>query len=131
MPAYIHHGRVAFHETDAARIVHFAQFFRYAEEAETHALDSLGLIDATSSAGMLIPRVHVEADYLRPLRFWDAYQVHAHIKKMGDSSVQWQFDIKRGAELCAIIRWVSARLDAKGQKAAYTEQERGILSTLM
>ncbi len=131
MAAYIHQGRVAFHETDAAGIVHFAQFFRYAEEAETYALDSLGLIGATSTAGMMIPRVHVEADYKKPLRFWELYTVHARITKLGGSSMHWQFDLMQGDTCCAVIRWVSARLDSRGQKADYSEQEREILSRLM
>ncbi len=131
MAAYLHQGRVAFHETDAAGIVHFAQFFRYAEEAETHALDSLGLIGSTSTEGMMIPRVHVEADYHKPLKFWERYTVHALITRQGGCSMHWQFEIKQGDVLCATVRTVSARLNHLGQKAAYTEEERHILTALM
>ncbi|MFI3242901.1 MAG: acyl-CoA thioesterase [Akkermansia sp.] len=131
MATYLHQGRVAFHETDAAGIVHFAQFFRYAEEAETHALDSVGLIGSTSTKGMMIPRVHVEADYHKPLRFWEHYTVHARITQLGQSSMHWEFEVKQGELLCASVRSISARLNHMGQKAPYTEEEREILSGLM
>ncbi len=131
MAAYQHQGRVAFHETDAAGIVHFAQFFRYAEEAETYALDSVGLIGSTSTKGMMIPRVHVEADYHKPLKFWESYTVQARITRLGDSSMHWQFDVMQGEQCCATVRTVSARLNHLGQKAPYTEEERNILKALM
>ena len=35
MSAFIYKRRIAFHETDAAGVVYFANYFRLAEEAET------------------------------------------------------------------------------------------------
>lgn len=128
---YIHRGRVAFCETDAAQIVHFANFFRYAEAAETHALDSIGLLRAATSAGMVLPRVHVEADYYHPLRFWQEYELQARIIKLGESSMSWQFDILVDQRLCAQVRWVTTRRNSSGKKASFSDEERRILAPLM
>lgn len=128
---YIHRGRVAFFETDAAQIVHFANFFRYAEAAETHALHQVGLLQAATQSGMILPRVHVEADYLSPLKFWQEYAVHARLVHLGESSMSWQFDIWSGDRHCAVLRWVSTRRDARGTKAPYLPEEREILAVLM
>ena len=87
MPAFTYQRRIAFHETDAAGVVYFANFFRLAEEAETHALASLG--NVVTRDGYLYPRVHVEADYLAPLRFFDEVSVHACIIRTGSSSMSW------------------------------------------
>lgn len=54
-------------------IVHFSNFFRYVEAAETAFYRSLGL--SITNMGVGWPRVHAEFDYKRPLRFEDTVQV--------------------------------------------------------
>ncbi len=128
---YVYHGRVAFYETDAARIVHFSNFLRYAEMAETEALSSCGLLEGMMSQQMMLPRVQLEAEYRQPLRFLENYVVHVHVLRVGVSSVQWAFEITGAAGLAARLRWVTARLDAQGHKAAYSQEERAMLSRFM
>ncbi len=128
---YVHHGRVAFYETDAARIVHFSNYLRYAEVAETEALSSCGLLEGMMAQQMMLPRVQLEVDYMQPLRFLEQYTVHAHVLRVGASSVQWGFEITGAAGLAARLRWVTARLDAQGRKAAYSQEERAMLSRFM
>lgn len=122
--------RVAFHETDAAGIVHFANYFRYAEEAETAALHELGLLLWGVNEAYALPRVHVEADYACPLRFWQEVEVRACITRVGESSLSWCFEMRdaESQELCARVSWVSARRDATGAKAPYSTKEQGLLA---
>lgn len=128
MPPYCLQARVAFHETDAAGIVHFSNFFRYAEEAETHALSTCGI----GAGGYLWPRVHAEADYLRPLRFWEPYTVSAGLETIGNTSLHWRFEICGPAGLCSEIRYISSRRhSANNAPAPYTEQEKSLLSRLL
>lgn len=122
MSAFIYKRRIAFHETDAAGVVYFANYFRLAEEAETHALASLGSI--VTRDGYLYPRVHAEADYLAPLRFFDEVSVHARIIRIGSSSVHWKFDIFNGEQICATVQTISSRRNRDGSAANYTEEER-------
>ncbi len=132
MPPFTHRGRVAFHETDAAGVVHFATYFLYAEEAETAALASLGIFSADALARYGFPRVQAEAEYRRPLRFHEAYEVRAALLHIGSSSLHWQFDIAGEAGPCACLRLVSARRDAAtGEAAPYSETERGQLQSLL
>ena len=128
MPAYIYKRRIAFHETDAAGVVYFANYFRLAEEAETHALASLGSVVARD--GYLYPRVHAEADYLAPLRFFDEVSVHASIIRIGSSSVHWKFDIFHGEQICATVKTISSRRNHDGSAAIYSEAERNAYQTL-
>lgn len=128
MPAFIYKRRIAFHETDAAGVVYFANFFHLAEEAEVHALASLG--DITSQTGYLYPRVHVEADYLTPLRFFDEMSVHACITRIGSSSMEWKFEIFRGSTICAVVRTTSSRRHHDGSAAPYGENERVAFAAL-
>lgn len=127
MSPYLHQGRVAFHETDAAGIVHFSQYFRYAEEAETHALASCGF----APTGYAYPRLHARADYRQPLRFWDEYTVHTSLESIGNSSLRWHFDIMSAAGLCATVYCTTARRTPQNEPAPYTEQERQALRKLL
>lgn len=128
MPAYIYKRRIAFHETDAAGVVYFANYFSLAEEAETHALASLGSV--VTRDGHLYPRVHAEADYLAPLRFFDEVSVHASIIRIGSSSVHWKFDIFHGEQICATVKTISSRRNHDGSAAIYSEAERTAYQTL-
>ncbi len=129
MPAFIYERHIAFHETDAAGVVYFANFFHLAEEAETHALASLGSI--VTKDGYLYPRVHAEADYLAPLRFFDKVSVHCHIISMGSSSVNWEFTILHGEQICAKVKTTSTRRKMDGSPAPYSEEERAAYAALM
>lgn len=129
MPAFTYKRRIAFHETDAAGVVYFANFFHLAEEAETHALASLGNI--VTRDGYLYPRVHVEADYLAPLRFFDEVSVHACIIRTGSSSMSWKFEIFNGHEICAVVKSTSSRRNHDGSAAPYSDAERAAFAALM
>lgn len=129
MSAFTYQRRIAFHETDAAGVVYFANFFRLAEEAETHALASLG--NVVTRDGYLYPRVHVEADYLAPLRFFDAVSVHASVLKIGSSSMDWKFEIFHGEQICAVVKSTSSRRNRDGSAAPYSDEERAAFAALM
>lgn len=128
MAAFTYKRRIAFHETDAAGIVYFGNFFRLAEEAETHALASLGSI--ITRDGYLYPRVHAEADYLAPLRFFDEVSVHCCITRIGSSSIEWKFNICNGEKICAVVKMISTRRNPDGSAAPYTTDERDAFSVL-
>lgn len=128
MPAFIYKRRIAFHETDAAGVVYFANYFHLAEEAETHAMASLGSI--VTRDGYLYPRVHAEADYLVPLRFFDEVAVHCYIVRIGSSSIHWKFDIFHEEQLCATVQTISARRNRDASAAPYSSAEREAYAAL-
>ncbi len=128
---YRYEGCVAFYETDAAGIVHFSNFLRYAECAETAALEACGMLEAMMRARMMLPRVQVQVEYRQPLRFRERYVILARVTRIGTSSLGWDFTIEGEAGLAAQLSWTTARLDARGQKAAYTDEERILLYELM
>lgn len=129
MPAFIYKRRIAFHETDAAGVVYFANYFHLAEEAETHAMASLRCV--VTRDGYLYPRVHAEADYHAPLRFFDEVAVHCSIIRIGSSSIRWKFDIFHNEQLCATVQTISARLNRDGSAAPYSDAEREAYAALL
>lgn len=127
MPSYHHHSRVAFADTDASGIVYFANFFRYAQDAEVEALVSLGF----SRMDMRYPRVHAEADFLAPLYFRDEIRTEAALLSIGKTSLHWQFSIYGPKGLCAIVKTVTSQRAADFSPAPYSDAECERLSTLL
>lgn len=89
--------RVEFGETDMAGIMHFSNFFRFMEAAETAFLRSAGLSVGLPRGGveLCLPRVRAECDYLAPLRFEDEVLVHVLVEKKGARSLTYRFSFYR------------------------------------
>lgn len=82
--------RVEFAETDAAGIVHFANFYRWMEEAEHEYFRSLGLsIMHQEEDGSLTswPRVAADCTFEAPARFEDEIEVRLDVSHMGSRSL--------------------------------------------
>jgi YbgC/YbaW family acyl-CoA thioester hydrolase len=101
--------RVEFGETDMAGIVHFSNFFRYMEAAETEFLRSRGLSVAWSEEGRRwgFPRVSASCDYMKPARFEDVLDIEVTIEKIGAKSIAYRFHFSLKGEPIAIGRITS------------------------
>jgi acyl-CoA thioester hydrolase len=86
--------RVEFGDTDMAGIMHFANFFRFMEAAETDFLISRGLsVSWREASGKFgFPRVSASCDYQRPARFGDVLTIAVLLEKLGKKSVSYRFD---------------------------------------
>ncbi len=123
--------RVQFAETDLAGMVHFANFFRYLEEAE-HALwraagmtiDPPSLVrnarasfgEAGTAADLHWPRVSAAFDFKRPLRFEDEFEVHVSIGGVTARTIQYNHTITLGQTTVGIgtVTAACAQRDANG-----------------
>ena len=85
--------RVAFSETDAAGIAHFANFFRWMEDAEHAFLRSLGTsVHAHDGEGLSgFARVKAGCEYHRPLQFEDEFTVSLRVLVKKDKSLTYGF----------------------------------------
>src|SRR5919202_6532760 len=82
--------RVEWMDTDAAGIYHWTTAFRFAESAEAALHTALGIADVTFGA---TPRVHVEADFRRPLVFNEPVEVSLEVRAVGPTSVEYAIAI--------------------------------------
>ena len=97
--AFRYTRRVQFAETDMAGIVHFAEFFRYMEEAEHALWRAAGLSIAKSNDDLGWPRVSARFDFRAPLYFEDEFDVHVAMGKVTRSTVTWDSRVTRGETL--------------------------------
>jgi acyl-CoA thioester hydrolase len=95
---FLHSRRVEFSDTDMAGVVHFAQYFRYMENAEHEYWRSIGYSAFGRFDGIRVgwPRVHAECHFRRPLHFEDLAQVEVYVVSVGKSSVEFRHAVFRG-----------------------------------
>ena len=84
--------RVQFAETDAAGVLHFANYFRLMEEAEHAYWRSMGLSVITADRGRQIswPRVATSCEYFLPARFEDELELVLEIEEVGNRSLTYK-----------------------------------------
>jgi acyl-CoA thioester hydrolase len=95
--------RVEFGDTDMAGIMHFSNFFRFMEVAETAFLRSRGLSVAWTDNGQRFgfPRVSARCDFQKPLRFEDEVTITVSIEKLGTKSLTYRFHFTLGTDTVA------------------------------
>ena len=97
--------RVEFGDTDMAGIMHFSNFFRFMEVAESDYLRGLGLSVSWVEGGVKwgFPRVSVACDYAKPAKFQDVLTIAVTLEKLGKKSVSYRFDFsnQRGEPLAS------------------------------
>ena len=97
--------RVEFFETDLAGIVHFANFYRYMEQAEHSLFRSLGLIiHGTLVDGTVFgwPRVSATCSFKSPAYYGDELEIGINIQRLTLRSLTTSYDIQRGGVLLAV-----------------------------
>ena len=89
--------RVEFADTDMAGIMHYANFFRFMETAESGFYRSLGisLVDQSLHPRVGWPRVHAECDYRKPLRFDDLVEIHLLVREKRNKALSFQFRFRK------------------------------------
>jgi len=96
--------RVQFAETDMAGIVHFANFFRYLEEAEHEFFRSLGgSIMQRQSDGSVLgwPRVAASCSFDAPAHYDDVLEIRLVELTVGQRSLTQVWEVRReGRRLC-------------------------------
>jgi YbgC/YbaW family acyl-CoA thioester hydrolase len=106
MPSFVTTRRVEFGDTDMAGIMHFPNFFRFMEAAETDFLHARGLSVTWVQDGVRygFPRVSVGCDFAKPARFEDVLTVAVAVERVGRKSVSYRFDFSRGEDSIATGR---------------------------
>jgi acyl-CoA thioester hydrolase len=112
-------------DTDAAGIWHHSTLVRWAEEAEAELHRQIGIIQESFGA---TPRVHVEFDYLLPLRFDELVRLTLKVTDVGKTSVTYEFDLFREKELVAQGKMVAVFIERQtGEKRPWPEAMRSAL----
>jgi 4-hydroxybenzoyl-CoA thioesterase len=112
---------VRFDEVDAAQILFFARFFNYCHEAMEAFFSQLpgGYVALINRRRIGLPAVHVESDFLSPLRFGDVARIDVSVSRLGTSSCGFRHSMTRQHDggRVAVVQHVCAAVDLETMKA--------------
>jgi acyl-CoA thioester hydrolase len=107
-------------ETDALRVVHYTNYFRYCERAEEELFHTLGLeFPFSTEYGVWFPRVEASCKYLSSCRYHDVLRVSVNLEELKEKAYRLGFTIynlttgRRAAE-CHVT---AVSVDSQGGRA--------------
>ncbi|HXF57818.1 MAG TPA: thioesterase family protein [Actinomycetota bacterium] len=119
--------RIEWPDTDASGNYHNTAAFRFIEVAETALLERLGILENIYGRH---PRAHIEADFLRPLRFRDLVDIELRVMAVGTTSVTYEFEMRTRGELAVKGKVVAVLLsEPRGRPVPWPEEYRRLLLT--
>ena len=91
--------RVRFAETDAAGIVHYAQYLGYLEAGRAEALRAVGFSsEMIADCGIHGRLLEAEIRYRAPAHFDELLEIQAWIVEVSDSNFRFGYEIQRPAD---------------------------------
>lgn len=127
--------RVEFFETDLAGIVHFANYYRFMEQAEHEFFRSLGLkIHGTTEDGVVYgwPRVSASCSFKSPAYYEDVIDVRLTVGRVSHRSLTISYEFERdGLSLANGEMKTAFCVMPPGEKLKSTEMPDEIYSRLL
>jgi len=116
--------RVYYEDTDAGRVVYYANYLKYLERARTEWLASLGFtltaLEREHGVVFVVHRLAIE--YRSPARLYDALEVTLALTERGRSRLVALQDVLRGADPLARAQVTLACVDAASWRPARIPQ---------
>jgi acyl-CoA thioester hydrolase len=108
---------VYFEDTDAYRIVYYANYLKFMERARSDMIRAVVVDQAAelNASGSAYAVVEVDIRYRRPARLGNELQVVSQVQQVRASSVDIQQRVMRGPELLTDARVTAAFLDGQGR----------------
>jgi acyl-CoA thioester hydrolase len=129
-PAHRFALRVYWEDTDAAGIVYYANYLKFAERARTEALLQAGIrqSDLRARLGVVFAVREAAVRYLRPARLEDQLVVTTRVVGAGGARLALEQDILRDEETLARCRVELACLTAAGRPTRVPAEVRAALA---
>jgi acyl-CoA thioester hydrolase len=122
--------RVYYEDTDAAGIVYYANYLKFAERARTEWLRETGHEHATlmKERGLAFAVRRCNVDYLKPARLDDLLEVETRLLAFGAATLDALQIVRRDGVTLAELRIQLACLGPEGRPARLPESVRAALA---
>ncbi len=122
--------RVYYEDTDAAGIVYYANYLKFAERARTEFMRCLGAdhTELRNVDGLAFAVRRCTVDYLRPARLDDVIAVHTRVTHVGGASLSMDQTVRRDGEDITALDVRLVCIDADGQPLRLPDRLRAALS---
>jgi acyl-CoA thioester hydrolase len=129
MATHRHAVRVYFEDTDAAGIVYYANYLKFAERARTDMLRDCGIshADMMQRDGLVLVVRRCEIDYLKPAKLDDLLTIESQAAKLGGASVELLQRVLRGDEVLAELKVLVVCIGKDGRPHRIPDHVRGAL----
>lgn len=116
--------RVYYEDTDAAGVVYYANYLKYAERARTESLRLLGVNqqELMSSQGIGFVVRHTEVDFLRPLMLDDVFVIETSLQEVRKVRMTMRQRIMRAGVECSSLMVTIACTDRQFRPAKIPEK---------
>jgi acyl-CoA thioester hydrolase len=121
--------RVYYEDTDAAGIVYYANYLKFAERARTEMMRDLseGLYARMLAEGLSFVVRRCTIDYAGPARLDDLVEVHSRLLHVGGASLSAAQVVCRGGEPLVDIEVKLACIGPDGRPARIPPELRGVI----
>jgi acyl-CoA thioester hydrolase len=121
--------RVYFEDTDAAGIVYYANYLKFAERARTDMLRDLGISHAEMMKrdGLVLVVRRCEIEYLKPAKLDDLLTIETEATKLGGASVELRQRVLRDIETLAELKVLVVCVGRDGRPARIPDYVRGAI----
>jgi acyl-CoA thioester hydrolase len=130
--AYFFPVRVYYEDTDAAGLVYYANYLKFAERARTEMLRRLGVEQERLRAetGLVFVVRRCTADYLLPARLDDDLVVATRLAALGGASLDLDQDVRRGDAVLVRLAFQIACVGQSGRPQRLPPVLRSALASL-
>lgn len=130
--AYLYPVRVYYEDTDAAALVYYANYLRFAERARSEMLRRLGIEQERLRAegGLVFVVRRCAADYLLPAHLDDDLVIVTRLTSLGGASLDLDQEVRRGGDLLVRLVFQIACIDRSGRPHRLPPALRAALASL-
>ena len=122
--------RVYYEDTDAAGIVYYANYLRFAERARTEMLRATGFASSElmADAGIALGVRRCNVDYRRPARLDDELEVETRVVRVDGASLELAQNVRRDGEVLVAMELKLGCMTLDGRPARLPGGVRQALS---
>jgi acyl-CoA thioester hydrolase len=115
--AFLFPVRVYYEDTDAAGIVYYANYLKFAERARTEMLRHLGVgqEQLRVESGLVFVVRRASADYRRPARLDDDLVIVTRLASLGAATLDLDQEVRRGGDSLVQLSFQIAALGRNGR----------------
>ncbi|MCL4417658.1 MAG: acyl-CoA thioesterase [Actinobacteria bacterium] len=115
---YIYKTNIKLYHTDAANLIFYSNLFNIAFECyeEFLAKVDFSIPKILNEGKVLIPIVHAEADFIKPIRLGDKIEIQMSLNSVGKSSYKLNYDFYSNNERVAHAKTTHVLVDASSHK---------------
>ncbi len=123
--------RIYYEDTDAAGIVYYANYLKFAERARSEWLREFTESAALKASGFVFVVRRCEIDYLLPARLDDLLQVATRVTGFAGATLGLEQTVRRDDTDLVVMNVTLACLNAAGRPARLPAALRAALATLL